>query len=173
LDMIKMVETSRMSWCLADVLNVYGDKGLSPGNGLWGPAASPVIYPDETPTVEFESISPMVQPEGTILDSPAGQNSIPSDSLEGQMYFGDPSNGDTPVMVYPNDSSSSRNPPRSLMRGNATSTPTVNSATPIQNSNYVPTATSTNPVTPVGYQRTYQPVGSQPSLSDAPSRTTR
>jgi general secretion pathway protein D len=50
LDMIKQVESSRMSWCLADILNVYGDVGLSEGNGLWGPAASPVIYPDTNPT---------------------------------------------------------------------------------------------------------------------------
>lgn len=50
LDMIKQVESSRMSWCLADILNVYGDVGLSEGNGLWGPAASPVIYPDVNPT---------------------------------------------------------------------------------------------------------------------------
>jgi general secretion pathway protein D len=174
LDMIKMVETSRMSWCLADVLNVYGDKGLSPGNGLWGPAASPVIYPDENPTVEFESISPMGQPEGMILDSQAIPNSFPSEQLEGQMYFGDPSSGDSPVMVNPNDSSSSRIPPRSLMRGNSPGAPSVNSATPIQNSNYVPAGNGSNAITPVGYQRSsYQPVGSQPSLSDAPSRTTR
>ncbi len=42
--MIADVESSRMSWCLADVLNIHGDTNLSPGNGLWGPAASPVIY---------------------------------------------------------------------------------------------------------------------------------
>jgi len=45
-DTLKHVETSRMSWCLADVLNLHGDVGLSGGNGLWGPAHSPVIYPD-------------------------------------------------------------------------------------------------------------------------------
>ena len=49
---IKQVESSRMSWCMADVLNVYGDVGLSPGNGLWGPAHSPVIFPDLQPTVD-------------------------------------------------------------------------------------------------------------------------
>ena len=44
-DLLKEVETSRMSWCLADVLNLHGDVGLSGGNGLWGPAKSAVIYP--------------------------------------------------------------------------------------------------------------------------------
>ena len=48
---INQVESSRMSWCLADVLNIHGDTSLSEGNGLWGPAASPVIYPDMNPTI--------------------------------------------------------------------------------------------------------------------------
>ena len=38
----KQIETSRMSWCLADVLNIHGDAGLSGGNGLWGPARGQV-----------------------------------------------------------------------------------------------------------------------------------
>ncbi|RMF44591.1 MAG: general secretion pathway protein GspD [Planctomycetota bacterium] len=50
-EMLKQVESSRMSWCLADVLNVHGDVGLSGGNGLWGPARSALIYPDAQPTV--------------------------------------------------------------------------------------------------------------------------
>jgi general secretion pathway protein D len=45
-DTLKEVESSRMSWCLADVLSVHGDQGLSAGNGLWGPARAPVIFPD-------------------------------------------------------------------------------------------------------------------------------
>ncbi len=50
---IKQVESSRMSWCLADVLNMHGDVGLSGGNGLWGPAKSAVIYPDmQVPYIE-------------------------------------------------------------------------------------------------------------------------
>jgi type II secretion system protein D len=58
LDTMNQVESSRMSWCLADVLNIHGDTSLSPGNGLWGPAASPVIYPDLQPTVMGEEIIP-------------------------------------------------------------------------------------------------------------------
>lgn len=54
LDLLKQVESSRMSWCMADILNIHGDVGLSSGNGLWGPAASPVIFPDLQPTVEGE-----------------------------------------------------------------------------------------------------------------------
>jgi general secretion pathway protein D len=48
---VKTIASSRMSWCLADVLNVHGDVGLTGGNGLWGPARSTTIYPDMQPTV--------------------------------------------------------------------------------------------------------------------------
>ncbi len=48
---VKTVASSRMSWCLADVLNLHGDVGLTGGNGLWGPAKSATIYPDMQPTV--------------------------------------------------------------------------------------------------------------------------
>lgn len=94
-EMVKQVETARMSWCLADVLNIHGDVGLSPGNGLWGPAASPVIYPDQGAShlnsimvdgeeVEWESSArrplptgPRQLPDratsGELLDYPGGQ----------------------------------------------------------------------------------------------------
>ncbi len=52
LDYIKEVESSRMSWCLADVVEAHGDVGLSGGNGLWGPAMGNTIYPDLQPTIE-------------------------------------------------------------------------------------------------------------------------
>ncbi|MEZ6137510.1 MAG: secretin N-terminal domain-containing protein [Pirellulaceae bacterium] len=60
-EVLKQVETSRMSWCLADVLNVHGDVGLSGGNGLWGPAKSPVIYPDIQPAVLEDRTRPYNQ----------------------------------------------------------------------------------------------------------------
>jgi type II secretion system protein D len=49
-DWVKQVESDRMSWCLADVVEIHGDAGLSGGNGLWGPAIPPPIYPDVDPT---------------------------------------------------------------------------------------------------------------------------
>lgn len=59
-EMLKQVESSRMSWCLADVQNVFGDAGMSGGNGLWGPAKSPVIFPDLQPAViDGESTPPV------------------------------------------------------------------------------------------------------------------
>ncbi|WP_153555232.1 secretin N-terminal domain-containing protein [Roseimaritima sediminicola] len=57
LEYVKQVESSRMSWCLADVVEMHGDEGLSGGHGLWGPALAPVIYPDLHPTIDdIESI---------------------------------------------------------------------------------------------------------------------
>lgn len=51
-DMLSQIESSRMSWCLADVQNAFGGaEKLSGGNGLWGPARSSVIYPHLQPAV--------------------------------------------------------------------------------------------------------------------------
>ncbi|MEM8734274.1 MAG: hypothetical protein AAGG44_08630, partial [Planctomycetota bacterium] len=61
-DTLKHVESSRMSWCLADVLNAHGDVGLSGGNGLWGPARSQTMYPDRAPTMLETQRTPRVDP---------------------------------------------------------------------------------------------------------------
>ena len=59
LEYVKQVESSRMSWCLADVVEAHGDVGLSGGYGLWGPAVGGTIYPDVQPTVDtFPTIAP-------------------------------------------------------------------------------------------------------------------
>jgi hypothetical protein len=52
-EMINQLETARMSWCLADVVNMNGVANLSSGNGLWGPTCSQVIYPDVTPCIDY------------------------------------------------------------------------------------------------------------------------
>jgi hypothetical protein len=52
LEYVKKVESSRMSWCLADVVEAHGDVGVSGGYGLWGPATGQTIYPDVQPTVD-------------------------------------------------------------------------------------------------------------------------
>ena len=52
LEYVKQTESARMSWCLADVVEMHGDVGLSGGYGLWGPAIGPTIYPDAMPTVD-------------------------------------------------------------------------------------------------------------------------
>jgi len=55
LEIFKQVESSRMSWCLSDILNIHGDVGLNGGNGLWGPAKGPVIYPDLQPSAIIDN----------------------------------------------------------------------------------------------------------------------
>ena len=67
LEYIKQVESSRMSWCLADVVEAHGDVGLNGGYGLWGPAVGNTIYPDLQPTVQREQVisdQPMIQGPG-------------------------------------------------------------------------------------------------------------
>jgi hypothetical protein len=148
MDMIKMAESSRMSWCLADVLNIHGDKGLSAGNGLWGPATSPTIFPDETPTVDYESnetkiIHPNMPSEMQMLSDPMQQQPMQQqmlqpmqqpmqqpmlqpmqpESIESQLYLGDPNASIPSNPTYPNEASSTRNPRRSLIQGNGSTNP--------------------------------------------------
>lgn len=82
LEFVKQEESSRMSYCIADVVEMNGDVGLNGGYGLWGPAIGPMIYPDMTPTIDDihmlhgnEMLLDSSQTfEGTIIDgsSPAG-----------------------------------------------------------------------------------------------------
>jgi hypothetical protein len=69
LDMFRYSESERMSWCLADVLELYGDVGLSSRPGDWCPCGgcghchicrshegAPVIFPDSNPTGVIEHV---------------------------------------------------------------------------------------------------------------------
>ncbi len=119
---IKSVESSRMSWCMADILNIHGDVGLSTGNGLWGPAASPVIYPDVEPTIERGSRMPtgeMMMGEPEPINGNSGSEVLESYPIS------------TPVR-------SNSQGARTLLESssNTLGQPTVNTASPIQNSNY-------------------------------------
>jgi type II secretion system protein D len=101
LEYVKQVESSRMSYCLADVVEMHGDVGLSGGYGLWGPAIGPTIYPDLQPTVDQfpRAVAPEVygEPiynESTIIETPMGpasggvpqvplmQNGAPAGSIQ-------------------------------------------------------------------------------------------
>lgn len=69
-EFLKQVESQRMSWCLADVIEMHGNVGLNGGYGLWGPATSPIIFPDLDPTGQQtfppqETPEPVPPPEGT------------------------------------------------------------------------------------------------------------
>jgi general secretion pathway protein D len=45
-DAIKQAEAARMSWCLCDVMKVYGDAGLRGRTDDWSDAETQVVYPD-------------------------------------------------------------------------------------------------------------------------------
>ena len=49
IERIKLEESSRMSWCLADVVNVGGDWGLQGGNCAFCENEAPLIFPDVHP----------------------------------------------------------------------------------------------------------------------------
>lgn len=75
---LKQVESDRMSWCLADVVEMHGPAGLSPGYGLWGPTRSPapIIYPDVDP--HGEAWQPLTPFEGSVTP---GDESLPPSNL--------------------------------------------------------------------------------------------
>ena len=136
LESIKQIESSRMSYCMADILNIHGDVGLSPGNGLWGPAASPVIYPDLQPTVDSMGRGQ----HSIIIGEPEPMNSAPGT----EMLDGYPIN--SPVR-----SNNDGRTPMNSTRNNDLQT--VNPASPIQNSSYQQNAQSgAYGVAPASYQ---------------------
>jgi hypothetical protein len=48
-DILKQVESARMSWCLADVIKIHGESGLRGRNAEWTDAETTVVYPDFDP----------------------------------------------------------------------------------------------------------------------------
>jgi hypothetical protein len=60
---IKQVESQRMSWCLADVVEVHGEGVLSGGGDVWSESwndhPTDVIHPDRTPTVPEPALEPV------------------------------------------------------------------------------------------------------------------
>ena len=81
---INQVESSRMSWCLADVIEAHGDVGLSGGYGLWGPAIGPTIYPDLQPTVMDGGVE--IQPPAEMLPQSEGvrEGDLPGQAIPPQ-----------------------------------------------------------------------------------------
>jgi type II secretory pathway component GspD/PulD (secretin) len=57
-ELIKAQETERMSWCLADVVNLTGDWGLQGGSCAFCKNDAPLIFPDVDPTGTMHSPTP-------------------------------------------------------------------------------------------------------------------
>lgn len=84
-----------MSYCLADVVEMHGDVGLSGGYGLWGPATGPVIYPDLHPTYDQF-------PQNNVGETVIGQSVISDTSTSGGTVIQGPELAE-PEMVLPNN----------------------------------------------------------------------
>lgn len=69
-DIVKQVESSRMSWCLADVVKLHGPSGLRSRSDLWTDGEVPTIYPDLTPLGAPPAVLQAAPPEGAV---PAGE----------------------------------------------------------------------------------------------------
>ena len=56
-EMLKQVESARMSWCLSDVVAINGPAGLRSANDVLGAAEAEAVFPTEIPNVDgrFES----------------------------------------------------------------------------------------------------------------------
>lgn len=101
LEYVKQVESSRMSWCLADVVEMHGDVGLSGGYGLWGPAVGQTIYPDIQPTIDDVIIHDDYSVD--TYPSPVGSSIQHQSAVQGMSSPGgfSPGNAATPVMEGP------------------------------------------------------------------------
>ncbi len=71
-EMIKQVESARMSWVLCDVVNMHGPSGLRSRCDDWTAGESETIYPTNVPWEE--GLEPTPAPlEGEMLPTPAGE----------------------------------------------------------------------------------------------------
>lgn len=175
LEYVKQVESSRMSYCLSDVVEMHGDVGLSGGYGLWGPAVGPVIYPDLQPTVDqfptantYETYGPSALVEGpTEMGNPAMDGAaFDGAAFDGSEFEGQRIEG--PAYAEPERSVPSQPVP-------ATSEPTIETFTPPTTTN--PQRSGTRP--PIGNKRVtgldtgrrnVTPVSGRQQLSNPPGR---
>ncbi|MCO6458728.1 MAG: general secretion pathway protein GspD, partial [Pirellulaceae bacterium] len=97
IERLKQVESSRMSWCLADLVEMHGSAGLSGGYGLWNPPPTPTIYPYHDPTAvevvptpaampgpQFGPQAPAVPPDLTPADLLQPPGNRPGSGAQGQ-----------------------------------------------------------------------------------------
>ncbi|MEZ6087240.1 MAG: hypothetical protein R3C05_04265 [Pirellulaceae bacterium] len=139
--MINEVESSRMSYCLADVVEMHGDAGLRGGYGLWGPAVGAMIYPDMHPTVDHFPVAPhdpLVAP---------GEQIVPGSMQQVPMYP-----DEAPVQTVPyqsGDATPPRTPP--TVPGLIEQAAPINAAASANNVPY--------PTQPSGQQAAFAPPG--------------
>jgi type II secretion system protein D len=66
-DAMRKLESSRMNWCLADVIKLTGDDNLRQRGGDWSDKETPVVYPDLDPRASK-------QPAPEAIPTPSGES---------------------------------------------------------------------------------------------------
>jgi hypothetical protein len=64
-DLVKQIESSRMSWILADVVNLHGESGLRSRCDEWSDADIEAVFPNFIPE---EGLLPLSEHQGTMLE---------------------------------------------------------------------------------------------------------
>ncbi len=81
-DLVKQIESSRMSWILSDVINVHGEAGLRSRCDEWGEGEMDSIYPNFVPPEGFLPLSKgQLSPTGEPVLSTPGCDPMPTDTL--------------------------------------------------------------------------------------------
>jgi hypothetical protein len=73
-DILKQVESARMSWCLADVIRIHGESGLRGRNADWTDAETTVVYPEFAP----EMLNSVIPGAEEIVTPPPGAGPTPA-----------------------------------------------------------------------------------------------
>ncbi len=82
-ELIKQVESARMSWCLSDVMRIHGPSGLKTRNSHFNNDETLVIYPDQNPN--GEGMPHMVEEEGVHHLLPGGEMVLPGGAIPEQI----------------------------------------------------------------------------------------
>ena len=75
-EIVKQVESSRMSWILSDVIALNGESGLRSRCDQWDESDTEAVYPDYVPDCETFEPYPVIRDvpaEGPRSQKPAGQ----------------------------------------------------------------------------------------------------
>jgi len=71
-EMVKLLESQRMTWCLSDIIAMHGDVGLAGGPCLFCEDGIPMLYPDADPTAASLTYPPLMS------DTPMPAGAVPS-----------------------------------------------------------------------------------------------
>jgi general secretion pathway protein D len=82
-ELVKQVESARMSWCLSDVMRIHGPSGLRTRNSHFNNDETLVIYPDQDPN--GEGTPHMVEEEGVHHMLPGGEMILPGGAIPQQI----------------------------------------------------------------------------------------